>query len=171
MVLADQIAILDHGQLQQVGPPMGVYDRPVNVTVARFLGEPAMNVFEVPVTVVDGQRSYRIGASTFPAHPPVAERFVGDLALIGIRPESIRLVTARDAHTDSRPPLDATVRRSEVRGSTTVVHVEIPGTFTELATVVHGIGPRVGDVVGVTIDPAQFHLFDRYTEAALHHPV
>lgn len=171
MVLADQIAILDHGQLQQVGRPMDVYDRPVNVTVARFLGEPAMNVFEVPLAVVDGQRSYRIGASTFPAHPPVAERFVGDLALIGIRPESIRLVTARDAHTDSRPPLDATVRRSEVRGSTTVVHVEIPGTFTELATVVHGIGPRVGDAVGVRIDPAQLHLFDRYTEAALHHPV
>lgn len=171
MVLADRIAVLDHGQLQQVGRPMDVYDRPVNVTVARFLGEPAMNLFEVPVTVIDGQRSYRIGSSTFPAHPPVAERFVGDLALIGIRPESIRLATTREAPATGRAPVDATVRRSEVRGSNTVVHVEIPGTFTELATVVRGIGPRVGDVVGLVIDPAQFHLFDRYTEAALHHPV
>lgn len=170
MVLADRVAVLDRGQLQQVGRPMDVYDRPVNVTVARFLGEPAMNVFDVPVAMINGQRSYRLGSATFPAHPPAAERFVGDVALVGIRPESIRLVTNRNEAV-GRPPLDATVRRSEVRGSTTVVHVEIPGTFTELATVVPYVGPRVGQTVGVAIDPAQFHLFDRYTEAALHHPL
>lgn len=178
MVLADRVAVLDRGQLQQVGSPMDVYDRPVNVTVARFLGEPAMNIFEAPVTVIDGQRSYRIGSVTFPAHPPIAERFVGDRALLGVRPEAIQLVAPDQTVRGGRMPLRATVERSEIRGSTTVVHVSLEtdggepnGHRIELAAVVHGIGPRPGSTVGVVLDPAAFHLFDRYTEASLHHPV
>jgi ABC-type sugar transport system ATPase subunit len=153
---------------------MAVYDRPVNATVARFLGEPAMNLFEAPVAVIGGQRSYRIGSATYPAHPPVADRFVGDRALLGVRPETIRLVAPESIPAAGHPPVRATVTRSEIRGSTTVVHVAIDRTGAdslELAAVVHGIGPRPGDRIGVVLDPSGFHLFDRYTEAALHHPV
>lgn len=171
LVLADRVAVLDHGQLQQVGHPMDVYDRPVNVTVARFLGEPAMNIFEAPVDVIDGQRSYRVGPATFPAHPPVAERFVGRHALIGVRPESVRLVGPGDNQNAGRLPLRATVRRSEVRGSSTVVHVEIAGTSILVAAVVNGMGPRLGNEVDVVIDPSRLHLFDPYTETALQHPI
>ncbi len=177
LVLADRVAVIDQGQLQQVGPPLEVYDQPVNVTVARFLGEPAMNIFETPVTVVAGVRSYHVGSATFPAHPAAAERFVGGRALVGIRPESIRLSAPGTSGQTNRAPLLGDVVKTELRGSSTVVHVQIgstplsTGQHPQLCAVVAGIGPRVGDTVEVTIDPSRFHLFDRYTEAALHHPV
>ena len=172
LVLGDRIAVLDRGRLQQVGSPMAVYGRPVNVMVARFLGEPSMNVFEAPVRIVDGQRSYQIGRQSFPAHPPVADRFIDDRALVGVRPESIRIVSAPGRESAARPPLPATVTRSELRGSTTVVVARLDGPSpVELAVVVPGVGPQIGREVGLVLDPSQFHLFDRYTEAALHHPV
>lgn len=170
MVLADRIAVLDDGRLQQVGPALEVYDRPVNITVARFLGEPAMNIFEAPVTVVDGVRSYHVGDSTFPAHPEAAGRFVGDRALVGIRPEAIGIGAPGSSPQTRRAPLVGHVAQTELRGSSTVVHVQI-ARGPQLCTVVAGIGPRIGDRVDVTLDPARFHLFDRFTEAALHHPV
>jgi len=172
LVLGDRVAVLDRGQLQQVGSPMEVYRQPVNVTVARFLGEPSMNLFEAPVRIVDGQRIYQIGRQSFPAHPPAADRFLDDRALIGVRPENIRVVSPRHGETAARSPVVATVTRSELRGSSTVVVATVEGSpALELAAVVNGVGPGVGSGVGLLIDPSQFHLFDRYTEAALHHPV
>lgn len=172
LVLGDQLAVLDRGQVQQVGSPMQVYDKPVNVTVARFLGEPAMNVFEARVALVDGQRSYRIGSLSYPAHPPAADRFMNDRALVGVRPEMIKITSRDGGDATARQPLPATVIRSELRGSSTVVVSRVEGAhLIELASVVRGVGPRFGEEVGLVIDPSQFHLFDRYTEAALHHPV
>ncbi len=172
LALGDRIAVLDRGQLQQVGSPMQVYDQPINVTVARFLGEPAMNIFEARVAMVDGQRSYQIGNLSYPAHPPVADRFMNDRALLGVRPEAISITSRDQGGATGRRPLPGTVIRSEHRGSSTVVVARVEGTHPiELASVVNGVGPRIGNEVGLVIDPSQFHLFDRYTEAALHHPV
>ena len=174
LVLADRIVVLDRGRIQQVGRPMDVYDRPINVMVARFLGEPAMSLIEVPVTVIDGQRSYLLGTGRYPAHPPIADRFVGGRALVGIRPEAVQLTRPGSGTSSLHPPLPGRVTLTEIRGSSTVVHVEIESkdhSTLELTALAHGIGPRPGDAVGVELDPALFHLFDPYTEAALHHPV
>jgi ABC-type sugar transport system ATPase subunit len=172
MVLADRIAVLERGRLQQVAPPMELYDHPTNVTVATFLGEPAMNI--IPATVVEGGRlrAYRVGAQRFPAHAPVAERFFGRDVLVGIRPEDVRIESRQgEGH------LPATVERTEVRGSTSVVRVVVDGPVDRSGTgpltvvsVSRSFGIRPGDHVGVDLDPTRFHLFDRFTEAALAHP-
>ena len=47
MVLSDRVAIMRHGELQQIGPPMEVYRQPDNLFVAAFIGSPTMNFFEV----------------------------------------------------------------------------------------------------------------------------
>jgi ABC-type sugar transport system ATPase subunit len=172
MILADRIAVLDRGHLQQVAEPMELYDHPVNVTVATFLGEPAMNI--IPATVVEGGRlrSYRIGERHIPAHAPVAERLFGREVLVGIRPEDVRV--ERRIRDDLLP---ARVDRTEARGSTTVARLLVDGPLDRLGAgplillaVSRGYGIRPGDVVGVDLDPTRFHLFDRFTEAALAHP-
>ncbi len=172
MVLSDRLAVLDSGRLQQVGSPIEVYDRPINVTVAKFLGEPAMNVLSVPVVDDRGMREYVIGGARFPAHPPITERFLGGNALVGIRPERIVVDQRR-----SERAIPAEVERIELRGSSTVVGLRFlhgstsNGRRPDVLATVNGVGPKVGASVGVVLDPAQFHLFDAYTEAALVHPL
>lgn len=172
MVIADRVAVLDRGRLQQVGKPLELYDEPINAAVATFLGEPAMNI--IPATVVEGGRlrAYRIGSRRIPAHAPVAERFFGRDVLVGIRPEDVRVETrVGEDH------LPARVDRIEVRGSTTVVRlliddlVDPSGTGPlPLQAVSRGYGVRPGADVGIALDPTRLHLFDRRTGEAVAHP-
>lgn len=173
MVLADRVAVLDHGHLQQVGAPMDLYRQPVNTVVAGFFGEPAMNLLSVGVVDDGGLRYYVVGGYGVPAHHRPAERFVGGAAIIGLRPEDLRLVGG-----DTDRALRAIVDRIENRGSNTVVHLRADGLVSAdgdggvgLVASCRGFGPRMGDRVGVVIDPARLHLFDPFTGAALLHPI
>ena len=58
MTLADRVAIMDRGVLQQVGPPREVYARPASVFVAGFLGSPPMNLLNARVTSIDGHAGH-----------------------------------------------------------------------------------------------------------------
>lgn len=111
MTMADRIAILEDGQLRQVGTPREVYDRPADLFVAGFIGTPPMNT--VPGTVSDG--TAQVGASTLPvAVPDGRERVV-----VGIRPEHLRL--------DAAGPLRATVRQAEWLGHEALLRVQLAG--------------------------------------------
>ena len=93
MTLADRIAVLKDGELQQLGTPKEVYDTPANLFVAGFMGSPAMSF--VPVTVARGERGPEAevrgedGRSlTLPLPDYLADR-VGQRVILGIRPEHI----------------------------------------------------------------------------------
>jgi multiple sugar transport system ATP-binding protein len=172
MVLADRVAVLHDGHLQQVGAPMDLYRQPVNTVVAGFFGEPSMNLLDVRVESDGGLRRYVIGGHRIPAHHGPAERLVGGRALVGIRPEDLRLESS-----EANRALQAVVERIENRGPISVVHLKAdavrysgePGV--SLVASCRGMGPRIGDRVGVVIDPARLHLFDPITGAALLHPI
>jgi len=66
MVLSDRVAIMRHGELQQIGPPMEVYRRPANLFVAAFIGSPAMNFFEVELGREDGRLLCALRDATLP---------------------------------------------------------------------------------------------------------
>ncbi len=171
MTLADRVAVLERGRLQQVGPPMDLYERPINATVARFLGEPAMNLLRGPVRDEGAIRTFGLGGTSFPLHAPVTQRFVGNDVVVGLRPEDIPMASA--GAVDDRH-VRGTVASFEPRGSSNVVTVALDrptGPTTEIVVVTSGFPPKLRDAVGLRIDPARFHLFDPYTEAALHHPV
>ncbi len=94
MTMGHRIAIMSEGLLQQIGPPQAVYEKPANLFVARFIGNPAMNTVTGPV-VPDGEGlAVAIGGSRVQLPPPYAKA-VGDLALtgvvVGVRPEHLRL--------------------------------------------------------------------------------
>ena len=82
LAMADRIAVMDDGRVQQVGTPTDIFRRPVNTFVASFIGSTAMNL--LPVEVRGG--AARFGAATLPL-PPGTRVEDGQEALYGIRPE------------------------------------------------------------------------------------
>jgi len=88
MTMGDRVAVLKDGLLQQVDTPRRMYDHPNNVFVAGFIGSPAMNLLDVPVT--DG--GVQLGTGTFPvAREHLAS--AGKSVTLGVRPEDLTMTT------------------------------------------------------------------------------
>jgi ABC-type sugar transport system ATPase subunit len=133
MTLADRIAVLDRGALQQVGPPAELYARPANLFVARFIGTPEMNV-------VDAEAARAAGlCAALPA----------GAASVGVRAEDLRLEPGG---------VPATVDVVEHLGPEALVHLRA-GTVTLTARVEARAVPRPGERVGVVVDGARVHVF------------
>jgi len=91
MTMGDRVCVLKDGYLQQVGTPRELYDRPNNVFVAGFIGSPAMNIIDLPLT----QDGATIGNRALPLSREVLSALSGEsarTATIGFRPESVRVV-------------------------------------------------------------------------------
>ena len=106
MTLADRVAIMDRGVLQQVGPPQEVYARPANVFVAGFLGSPPMNLLHARVTSVAGAPALEIAGTAIQTSGGFAARLAtlpgerGEI-ILGVRPEEI--IIGREPGTGSVP--------------------------------------------------------------------
>jgi multiple sugar transport system ATP-binding protein len=106
MTLADRVAIMDKGILQQVGPPREVYRNPTNMFVAGFLGSPPMNFLSAAIARKDGQLGAVTGQTSVPLGASLSsevERSGASQLWFGIRPEHIDI--ARD-RTDGMIPAD-----------------------------------------------------------------
>jgi ABC-type sugar transport system ATPase subunit len=163
LTLGDRIVVMDQGEVQQVGRPLDLYERPANRFVAGFIGWPPMNLF-------DGQMVLKGGCVRFVSGPldlPVAEEwqeFAEREVSLGIRPEHLRLCTA-DPEGGS---LVMEVRLVERLGPVSVVTLEHSGLT--LTARVEGSAPvDEQTLTGVEIPPARAHLFDRTTGRALSH--
>jgi sn-glycerol 3-phosphate transport system ATP-binding protein len=84
MSLADRVAVLLDGEVQQIGKPADLYRRPANRFVASFIGSPSMNLFEADLQ--DGV--LRLGENCYPTRDRISGRVI-----VGIRPEAIRLTS------------------------------------------------------------------------------
>jgi ABC-type sugar transport system ATPase subunit len=142
LTLADRLAVLREGELQQVGTPDDVYGRPANRFVATFVGSPAMNV--LPAVLDDG--GLRAGAFVMPA--PAGARLDGRLEL-GIRPEHLTLGEG----------VPAEVEVVEPAGSETYLHVRADGLALTIRTGADW-RPAVGSLVAVGFAPERAYVFD-----------
>ncbi len=153
MTLADRIAVIHQGVLQQVGPPAELYDTPANVFVAGFIGAPQMNFLPARA---EGQAATGDGFTL-----PLPRETGGDV-VAGVRPHDFSIVDAAGA------AVRATVEVVEPLGWESHLHARV-GELEVLAQVpaeqTAGLGP--GDAVGLAVEPAHVHLFDRKTEQAL----
>ncbi|WP_117595528.1 ABC transporter ATP-binding protein [Haloprofundus halophilus] len=155
MTMGDRIAILDGGELQQLGTPLECYYEPANRFVAGFIGSPSMNFFEVEY--VDGALVH--DAFRYELSQATREELVGREGplTLGIRPESFELA---DAGGDDA--IRAPVSVTEPMGETTYVYVDIGD---ERYTVTLD-GERVvepGTTLDVVIPEEKMHLFDAET--------
>lgn len=170
MAIGDRIAVTDDGRLQQLGTSTELYDRPVNLFVADFVGQAPLGIVPAQVVVSGGLAGYRVGDRTLMTWQPLPDRLagaVGRMVKLGLRPESVTAVP-----TDPDP--DATVLTGRVRavertGRDTFLTVELPtgrliGRFDGRTRI------GVGDLIGLSVDVAAAHVFDEVTGLALHHP-
>jgi multiple sugar transport system ATP-binding protein len=94
MTMADRIAVLHDGKLQQLGTPEELFDRPTNVFVAAFIGNPPINIIPGRLDVSDGRQILRVGGQAVPL-PRSADALAGWAAtgdvLVGIRPHDVQV--------------------------------------------------------------------------------
>jgi multiple sugar transport system ATP-binding protein len=162
IALADRIAVMEQGVLQQYAPPAALKEEPANLFVASFIGEPPMNVVDVRAVdgpalealAPDGRPAFRVALAS-----PVAGRADGACKL-GIRPHRVRV---GDPHG-----LPATVISNQWLGDQCHLALDLQGCF--LVVVAHRrIEAPVGGTVPVSLPPAAMHLFDAESGAAVRH--
>ena len=139
MTLADRVVVLRDGNIEQVGTPLELYDRPANQFVAQFIGTPQMNVVE---------------AAKLPQLTTVAGVAVPALGSIGLRPESIALVAPGQGQAQAK------VELIEALGAETLIYVSTDLGAQLVARLNTRTDLQVGSAVGVQIDGDSAHLFD-----------
>jgi multiple sugar transport system ATP-binding protein len=156
MTMGDRVAVLEDGVLQQVGTPKEVYSRPTNTFVASFIGSPAMNLFEVPVT---GDGRVALGGWSFDLSARISREDRADLTsvIVGVRPEDWQRCASGSG-------LSFRVTFVEDLGAEAFVHgtAEIgPGVSAPLIFRHFG-GPGLlkGDEVSVVPDPLKFQVYN-----------
>jgi multiple sugar transport system ATP-binding protein len=155
MTMADRIAVMSTGRLQQVGTPQEVYDAPANLFVAQFIGTPPMNTLPGTVTTARGTLAVDVGGGHLPVPPGLgASLDDGRPVVVGVRPE--HLVLAADG------PVEQKVRAVEWLGHECLVFGSIGGAPVVVRQA--GMAPiDAGGSTRLTVDPANVHLFDSDT--------
>jgi multiple sugar transport system ATP-binding protein len=149
MTMANRIVVMNEGIVQQVGPPLDLYDRPVNVFVAGFIGSPTMNFVDAVISKDGGAAAVTAGGIRIPVSADQARE--GQAVTLGLRPEHLKITP------DGFP---ATVRVVEPLGMMTQLAVETLGlslTVMALERTVY----QPGQSIFLSIDPALVHVFDR----------
>jgi multiple sugar transport system ATP-binding protein len=174
MTMGDRVAVMRDGRLEQVDSPQRLYEHPVNVFVAGFIGSPAMNLLRGRVEdgwVVLGSQRLRLARRT--AHS-------GDV-VVGIRPEAV--FPAGEGDDDV---LELRVVLAEMLGSDVLLHLhsEAPAVLTGdmldlageldvssedrfIARVPPDLRPAPGTLVRLRVDMSRVHLFDPVTERVI----
>jgi multiple sugar transport system ATP-binding protein len=188
MTMGDRVAVLDRGELQQVGTPRALYDEPANLFVAGFIGSPAMNLVGGRLLngahgpeIALGDRRLALPASLV-ARKPALARHIDRNVVIGIRSEALK--PASTGRNDAA--MVGVVAFVEDLGATLLVHLDVDapaqrlgaqgGMMLEDADVAVGsAGARIrvsieghaavkpGDRLAVAIDPDRLHFFDPET--------
>ena len=155
MTLADRIAVMSAGELQQLGTPDEVYDRPANVFVAEFIGSPPMNLLPAHRDGEDlvVEQGWRIPA-------PALNGRRGDVT-VGLRPEAILLSDVNEPGSQA-----ARVHLVEPLGSEVIVNVRMAGHLVKVRTE-PAVRPEPDQTVYLSASPAGLRLFDPATGAAL----
>jgi multiple sugar transport system ATP-binding protein len=141
MTLGDRVAVLRDGKLQQVGSPQNLYEHPVNVFVAGFMGSPSMNLVEADL-VRDNGAAVTFGGHRVPlsdevlAGRPGLDGYLGKRVIVGIRPADFEDA----AFAEGRPTINTTVQVTEELGSEIhvifTVNAPVAGTSSSVATAV-----------------------------------
>jgi sn-glycerol 3-phosphate transport system ATP-binding protein len=159
MTLGDQLMVMNGGVVEQIGPPLEVYERPASVFVGGFIGSPSMNFLDARI---DDAGMLAVGEDRLPLREPRSGQ-AGRQVTLGIRPEHLQLAQERVA-----PQLHFRVALVEALGADTVVHGRIAGSEQTLAVRLAGTSRvAAGDRLTLTPDLARLHLFDPATRRRL----
>ncbi|WP_274629494.1 ABC transporter ATP-binding protein [Arvimicrobium flavum] len=159
MTMADRIVVMNQGKIQQVGPPLELYDRPVNKFVASFIGSPSMSFVSGRVATSAEGAVFEAADSVRVNLGEAGAKAVGKDVEIGIRPEHFRI-------DEERPAARIAVDVIEPTGAETHVYGSIGGEKVR-AVFRDRISVKPGDRLPVSVDPGNAHLFDKASGLAV----
>jgi multiple sugar transport system ATP-binding protein len=157
MSMADRIAVMNGGRIEQIGSPQEIYDRPASMFVADFIGSPAMNFLHFEAGLVPGDRAVKFRDVSIVVPEICERRAVGPLVL-GVRPEHIRFSDAA--------PVRGRVFGAEYLGTTQIVTVETEEGRIK-ARLPSSTPVQVGEVVGLAFRSDCLALFDARSGSAI----
>jgi len=154
MTMADRVVVMNHGLVEQLGSPLDIYDHPVNVFVAGFIGSPAMNFIEGRLRRTNGHLHVEADRDgTKLPLPGEVEGVDGAPVLYGVRPEDLALTG------DQRSGLAAEVQVVEPTGAETLVSAKLAGVpVSALFKERHDLRPGQSITLAPRLDAV--HLFD-----------
>ena len=157
MSMADRIAVMNGGLIEQVGTPQEIYDRPVSMFVADFIGSPPMNFLRFDGSVRPGDRVVQLGYSEIRV-PELREGRLQAALALGVRPEHVVL--------DDAAELRGRVFGAEYLGTTQIVTVDT--TYGQVkARIAASIQAQAGDLVGLRLRSDGLSVFDASSGQAL----
>ncbi|WP_423065116.1 ABC transporter ATP-binding protein [Devosia sp. CN2-171] len=157
MSMADKIAVMNHGIIEQFGSPREIYERPRTMYVADFMGSPPMNFLRLHSGLQKGDASIRMGEADITV-PQLREDVAPSDLMLGVRPEHVRL--------DNASRLRGEVLGAEYLGTTQIVVVET-GEGTVKARIPASITVNAGETVGLALNASHLSLFDKASGRAI----
>ncbi len=146
MTLADRLVVMNAGNVDQIGPPLDLYERPATVFVAGFIGSPAMNLVAAqlrPGGVAIGDLTLLLDGQ--PGEP-------GRAVTVGLRPENLEFA--------SDGPILVKTELLERLGADTIVHGRLADGTALIARASGTLALRLGETARLAIAPGHIHLFD-----------
>ncbi|MCP2006779.1 multiple sugar transport system ATP-binding protein [Duganella sp. HSC-15S17] len=160
MTLANRIAVMNQGRIEQFAAPMELYDRPATRFVAGFVGSPAMNFLPVRRAPDQNGRCAVVLANGAVLHTSVPAFESNEPLELGLRPDAL---TPAD-----EGPLRGVVEVIERLGDRTLLHVMLPDGVLVVADAPRRREPAIGATISLHMDLQRAHLFDAAGKA--HHP-
>ncbi|MFQ8430295.1 ABC transporter ATP-binding protein [Amaricoccus sp. W119] len=164
MTLATRIVVLHGGDIEQVGTPLELYERPANIFVARFIGSPAMNMFPARVTAAGPSGTTVAIDGGGAVEVPIAgrESDLGSEVRLGVRPEDLVL-------TDGPALYEGEISIVEALGETTLLYFTPEGGADPIIAKLPGIHKlERGQTARLAADSSKLHLFDSHEKSYLY---
>mgnify|MGYP000867893528 FL=1 len=170
MTMGDRIVVMKDGVIQQVDSPQNLYDRPVNLFVAGFIGSPQMNFIDGTISKVGGDYffefgQYKIRIPKEKNKGDVLKDYAGKKIIFGIRPENVHDEPDFLAKVQEGI-VEADVEVTELMGSETYLYLNCEHTPIT-ARVNPATTAKTGNRIKVAFDLPKLHLFDRETEKTI----
>jgi multiple sugar transport system ATP-binding protein len=163
MTLGQRIVVIDCGIVQQIDTPMNIYERPINLFVAGFLGNPAMNFFRGTLTDASGGLGLLKGEGAELA-VPIAGLPWGRSIVVGIRPEDLHRVDV------ASPPgyirLAVQVELIETIGNEAFIHASVGAWRVIMRSSPYHL-PPLGSNITLQVAPERLHFFDAESGARI----
>ena len=174
MTMATRIVVMKDGLIQQVDTPQNLYDKPVNIFVAGFIGTPQMNFIngvlekkgeDLYFNFEEGAYSIKLAAEK--ANDEALKEYYGKEVVLGIRPEGLT-DEARNIEAFKDSVLEAYVDVTELMGAEIYLYLKI-GETNLISRVSSRSQSRAGDKIQIAFDTSRIHIFDKDTERCIVH--
>ncbi len=177
MTMATRIVVMKDGLIQQVATPQNLYDLPVNVFVAGFIGTPQMNFIKCNLEkkgedlyFVFGQNCLKLPEEK--AKNPALKDYIGKEVILGVRPECLH---DEQRYLDAMPDsiITANVEVTELMGAEIYLYLVTSGAEDEDQNLIARVSPRsearAGDTIKIAVELPRVHVFDKDTERCIIH--